>query len=72
MSVSDIIKKAIFSVDAETRNKAEQQLYELLTNDPKIFFKIILEELLKESNESNLRQASAAILKKCLLTMVNI
>lgn len=70
MNISEIIKQAVFSLDAEARNKAEKSLYELLNNDSKFFFKTIVEELVKESNESNLRQASAAILKRCFLLLV--
>lgn len=72
MSISGIIQQAVFSLDAESRSKAEKSLFELLNNDSKIFFQTIVEELVKESNESNLRQASAAILKRCILHVVRI
>ena len=70
MSISEIIQQAVFAIDVETRTSAEKKLYELLNANPSIFLKNVCEQLVKESNESNLRQAAAAIIKRCILLTV--
>jgi hypothetical protein len=70
MNIAEIIKQAIFAQNNDSRLAHEKILFETLNNDPNGFLKQVLDELLKESNEPGLRQASATIIRRAILLNV--
>lgn len=70
MSIAEIIKQAIFAQNNEVRLASEKILFETLNNDPNGFLKQVLDELLKETNETSLRQASATIIRRAIFVNV--
>lgn len=70
MNIAEIIKQAIFAQNNESRAAAEKILYETLNNDPNSFIKQVLDELIKETNDPSLRQASASIIKRAVVLNV--
>ena len=72
MNIAEIIKQAIFAQNNDSRMASEKILFETLNTDPNGFLKQVLDELLKESNDPGLRQASAQIIRRAILLNVYI
>ena len=70
MNIAEIIKQAIFSQNNDSRMASEKILFETLNTNPNGFLKQVVEELLKESNDPGLRQASAQIIRRAILLNV--